>query len=168
MKNNIFGVTLFILCFFILVSKVNGQKQTKLNTVYFELGGNGLFSSINYERQLFKTVRLNFHVGTGIYGVKQRHLTVPFGLNYLIKLNKSNSFIDLGFGATYIKADVKLYLIVDNKNSNQKGTNYWNYIPSVAYRKLTKRNLMYRFSLTPVINQYGLLPFLGFSIGKSF
>jgi hypothetical protein len=168
MKNKIFCVRLLIFCLLNSITQVSGQSKAKLNTVYFELGGNGLFTSINYERQLLKNTRLNFHIGTGIYGVQPTYLTIPFGINYLFKLSNSNSYIDLGFGSTYSKADVALYAIVEHRNPNYKNTNYWNYIPSVAYRKLTKRNLMYRFSLSPVINHNDFLPFLGFSIGKSF
>jgi hypothetical protein len=168
MKNKVFNVTFFTFCLLNFINKAEGQTKTKLNTVYFELGGNGLFTSINYERQLLKNTRINFHIGIGIYGITPTYLTIPLGINYLFKLNNSNSFIDLGFCATYSKADVALYAIVEHRNPNYKNTNYWNYIPSVAYRKLTKRNLMYRFSLTPVINHNDFLPFLGFSIGKSF
>ena len=161
MKYKLFWSTLLIFCLLNSITKVSGQSKSKLNTAYFELGGNGLFTSINYERQLLKSTRLNFHIGTGIYGLQPTYLTIPFGINYLFKLNNSNSCIDLGFGATYSKADVALYAIVENKNPNYKNTNYWNYIPSVAYRKLTKRLLMYRFSLTPVINHNDFLPFFG-------
>ena len=115
-----------------------------------------------------KAQGLNAHVGTGIYGVNPAYLTIPFGINYLFTLKKSNAFIDLGFGATYSKADVALYAIVEHRELNYRNTNYWNYIPSLGYRKLTKSNLMYRFSLTPVINHNDGLPFVGFSIGKSF
>jgi len=147
---------------------VNGQTIPKSNTVYFELGGNALFTSLNYERQLLKNTRLNFHIGTGIYGMNPAYLTIPFGVNYLFKSNYPTSYIDLGVGATYSKADVKLYEIVDNKNPNYKNTNYWNGVLSIGYRKLTKRNLMYRISFTPVINHNDFFPFFGFSIGKSF
>lgn len=151
-----------------LASNSYGQNLFKQNTIYLELGGNGLFSSVNYERQVFKNPGLGFHIGAGIYGVKPSDLTVPFGASYLLKLKKLNSFIDFGFGATYSKADVKLYFNVHYINPNRVNTNYWNYVPSVGYRRLTKKNLMYRFSLSPVINQHDLIPFVGFSIGKSF
>ena len=167
MKTKVFCVTLFTFCLLTLVNAVNGQIKTKPNTIYFELGGNGLFTSINYERQLLKSKRLNFHIGTGIYGVTPTYLTIPFGLNYLFKLNNSNSYIDLGFGATYSKADVILYANI-KRNLGYIQTNFWNYIPSLGYRKLTKNNLMYRFSLTPIINHNDFLPFMGFSIGKNF
>ena len=167
MKNKVFCVTLLIFCLLNSIIKVSGQTKTKPNTVYFELGGNGLFTSINYERQFLKNTRLNFHIGTGIYGVQPTYLTIPFGIKYLFKLNNSNSYIDLGFGATYSKADVILYASI-KRNPGYVQTNFWNYIPSVGFRKTLKSNWLYRFALTPVINHNDWLPFAGFSFGKSF
>lgn len=158
-------LTLTILTF---VYTAYSQNSFKQNTIYFQLGGNGLFTSINYERQVFKKPGIGFHIGAGIYGIEPSYLTVPFGVNYLLKLKKSNSYIDFGFGATYSKADVKLYIIVDRRTSNYVNTNYWNYIPSIGYKRVTKKDLMYRFSLTPVINHNDGIPFFGFSIGKRF
>lgn len=151
-----------------LINTANGQSAGKLNTLYLELGGNGLFTSINYERQLLRKTGLNFHVGAGSYGITPTYLTIPLGINYLVKLKNPNSYIDLGFGATYSKADVALYAIVEHRDPVYKNTNYWNYIPGIGFRKLTKSNLMFRFSFTPVINHNDLFPFLGFSIGKSY
>lgn len=144
------------------------QSLFKQNTVYFQLGGNGLFTSFNYERQLSKKPGLGIHAGSGIYGFNPSYFTLPIGLNYILKFKHSNSFISFGLGITYSKADVKLYATVDHKDPSHVNTNYWNYIPSVGFRNLTKKNLMYCFSITPVFNQYDGLPFLGFSIGKSF
>lgn len=160
----------FIIMLFIFsgINHSYAQHPAKKNSIYVELGGNALFTSINYERQLLKMPRLGFHVGAGIYGVSPSYLTLPFGLNYLIELKKARSFIDIGFGATYTKTDVELYAIVEHRNPDYKNTDYWNYIPSLGYRRLTKKNVLYRFSITPVINHNGTFPFLGFSIGKSF
>jgi hypothetical protein len=146
-----------------------GQTNTnKFNTLYVELGGNGLFLSANYERQILKNTRLNLHFGTGIYGVKPSILTIPFGVNYLLKLKKVNSYIDFGFGVTYTKADVKLYTIVHRSLNSNVNSDFINIIPSIGIRHQTRKNFMYRFSLTPVFNQYEGLPFFGCSIGKSF
>jgi hypothetical protein len=159
-----------ILIFFMmtLVYNSNGQNSFKQNTIYFELGGDGLFASANYERQVFKKPGIGFHIGAGIYEFKPSYLTVPFGVNYILKLKNPNSYIDFGFGVTYSKADVKLYIIVDNKNPGSPKSGYWNYIPGMGYRRVTKTNLMYRLSLSPVINHNDLIPFFGFSFGKSF
>ncbi len=167
MTKSFFYTALLLGSFLFSLPHVSGQSKSNLNSIYVELGGNSLFTSVNYERQLLKSIPLLFHAGTGIYGVNPSYLTIPFGIRYLIKLHNAHSFLDLGFGATYSKADVALYAIVDHKDPYLQ-TDYWNYIPGVAYRRLTRKNLMYRFSVSPVLNHNDFFPFLGFSIGKSF
>ena len=161
---------LCIILFFLTASSHSFAQvySKKMNTVYVELGGNGLFLSANYERQIFKMTPLNIHVGVGIYGITPSYVTVPFGINYLLKLRKTNSFIDIGFGATYTKADVQLYSMVEHRDNNYINANFINIIPSIGIRHQTNKNYIYRFSFTPVFNQYDGLPYVGFSIGKSF
>lgn len=164
-----------ILCFMGLLFTIlssswgNNKDETpfKKNTGYLELGGNGLLTSINYERQLFNKPGLGFHVGMGIYGFKEPHLTIPFGFNYLINLKNNQSFLDFGLGMVYTKAEVLLYVTV-KRPQGYVHTDFWSYIPSIGYRRHTKSNYMIRVAVTPVINNIGLLPFFGFSIGKGF
>lgn len=167
-RKPIFYLALLLFIIFNSLSKINAQSITKLNTAYFELGGNGLFISINYERQLLEKTPITLHVGAGIYGLANPHLTIPFGVKYLYGFKNNKSFLDLGFAATYSKADVALYAIIEHRDPNYNNTNYWNYIPSVGYRQITKKNLMLRISFAPVLNHNDFLPFLGFSIGKNF
>lgn len=146
------------------------QNPPQKNSVYFELGGNGLLASINYERQVTgaNAPWIGVYAGAGIYGSNPTYLTIPFGINYLAKLTNSESYIDIGMGATYSKAEVNLYVIVDRKDPNYINKNYWNYLLRIGFRRQTKKNLMYRISFTPIWNQVGVIPFLGASIGKSF
>ena len=51
-------------------------------------------ASVHYERQLFKSTKIYGHIGVGIYGAKQLRPTIPFGVNYLLPIDKSKSFID--------------------------------------------------------------------------
>ena len=160
-------LTTFILTSCVLFSF--GQNAIKKNNLaYFELGGNGLFLSLNYERQVIKNTNLNFHIGSGIYGIKPTYLTIPFGLNYLLHLKDNRSFIDFGFGLTYTKANVKLYAIVDNKFNEPIDQTDFNVIPSISYRHYSSKDWMFKVSLTPVFNQYDGLPFVGVSVGKLF
>lgn len=141
-----------------------GQKNFKRNDIYFEGGGNGLFASVNYERQLTKQPGLGFRLGVGFYSEKAFYLTIPVGINYLFKLKNNKSFIDAGLGATWTRIDGNLF--GDSKNSN--GDYFVNFAPSIGYRKHTTSDLMWRISVTPIGNKYGLVPWLGFSIGKRF
>lgn len=137
---------------------------TPKNTFFLEAGGNGLFASLNYERQLMALPRLSLRVGAGFYGEKAAYLSLPVGLNYLIKLAKPNSFIDAGFGATWAQANSRLFGSETNSSSN----NFFSYVPSVGYRRYTDRRYMWRISFTPIINHYGFVPWAGISLGKGF
>ena len=143
---------------------VFGQSAFKKNDIYLEAGGNGLFGSVNYERQLTKEPGLGARIGIGFYSENAFYLTIPIGINYLFKLKSAKSFIDAGLGVTWTRIDGKLF--GDSKNSN--GEHFVNFIPSIGYRRHTSKDLMWRISLTPVANRYGLVPWLGASIGKRF
>lgn len=156
-----------VIFIFLFTAVAFGQNQNR-NLVYFELGGNGLFLSLNAEKELLKNSNVYGHLGLGIYGIKPTYLTIPFGASYLLKLKNKNNAFEFGLGATYTKANVKLYTTVDHRPGVPQKVQYFNFIPGVSYRHHTQKNLMYKFSFTPVFNQYGGLPFLGFSIGKLF
>jgi hypothetical protein len=140
------------------------QTTFKRNDIYIEAGGNGLFTSLNYERQLTKESGLGFRLGIGIYVEDALYLTIPIGVNYLFKLKNGNSFIDAGMGATWAGIDGNLF----NEPGNSNGDHFVNFVPSIGYRKHTHKNLMWRISVTPVANKYGLTPWLGLSIGRRF
>ena len=141
-----------------------GQSTFKQNDIYLEAGGNGLFGSVNYERQFTKEPALGVRFGLGLYKEDRLYLTIPVGINYLFKLKKTNSFIDAGLGATWCRAEVRLL----GNSKNPEGESFVNFLPSLGYRKHTVNNVMWRISLTPIGNKYGLFPWLGVSIGKRF
>ncbi len=88
-------------------------------------------------------------------------MTILVGLNYLFQFKSDKSFIDVGLGATWTRIDGMLF--GNSKNSNEG--HFVNFIPSIGYRRHTAKNLMWRISVTPVANKYGLVPWLGVSIG---
>ncbi len=155
--------TLTLFAFFAITFSF-GQTSFKKNDIYLEAGGNALFGSINYERQLTKQPGLGARIGIGFYAEYAFYLTIPVGINYLFKLKNNKSFIDAGLGATWTRIDGKLF--GDSKNSN--GDHFVNFIPSIGYRRHTAKDMMWRISLTPVANKFGLVPWLGLSIGKRF
>ena len=157
-------ILIFFLASTFLVTCSFGQSTFKRNDVYFEAGGNGLFSSINYERQLTSQPGLGVRIGLGFYTENAFYLTIPTGVNYLFKLKKDNSFIDAGLGATWTRGNGELFIVEDPSN----GENFVSFVPSIGYRKHTANDVMWRISLAPVANKYGLVPWLGFSIGKRF
>lgn len=140
------------------------QNTFKKNDLYFEAGGTGLFGSINYERQITKQPGLGGRIGIGYYSENAFYLTIPVGINYLFPLKGEKSFIDAGLNVTFARVDAKLF--ASDKNSH--GEHFNNFVPGVGYRRHTSKNVLWRISLTPVINKDGLVPWLGFSFGKRF
>jgi hypothetical protein len=161
---------LYILLYLVSWSiSLSGQETFGQNNIYLELGGNGPLYSLNYERQLTKQPGFGIRVGAGFYSTDPYKVTVPVGVNYLFNLYENSVLLDIGFGVTYSKADVKLYAMVKrNDPYSYINTNYFNYIPSAGIRFHTHRNFLWRISLAPVINDYGLLPWIGVSFGKMF
>jgi hypothetical protein len=141
------------------------QNTFKRNDLYFELLGNGVVASINYERQLADQPGLGVRVGVGFSPTEHGVLSVPLGFNYLVPFKNQRSFLELGLGVTLTAEPVRL---LDFSGDVYDNGTYGNFIPSVAYRAHTSKNLMWRFSLTPMFNSAETLPWVGFSIGKRF
>lgn len=153
---------LLMICSMLMIFSF-AQTTFKKNDIYLEAGGNGLFASVNYERQLTKQPGLGVRLGVGFYTENAFYLTLPVGINYLfeLKTNKSfKSFIDAGLGVTWTYINGKIF--------NQYAKDLTNFIPSIGYRRHTQKDLMWRISVTPVINDETFVPWLGFSIGKRF
>src|SRR5205085_5005871 len=119
------------------------QNDYKKNDIYLEAGGNGLFGSVNYERQLTKQPGLGARIGVGFYSENAFYLTIPVGINYLFKLKGGKSFIDAGLGVTWAEVDGKLFSDSENTNDDH----FANSIPSIGYRRHTATDLMWRISL---------------------
>ena len=141
-----------------------GQSTSGRNSIYVEAGGNGLLSSINYERQLTKEPGLGARIGVGFYSEKAFYLTIPVGINYLFKLKNEKSFIDAGLGATWARKDGRLL----SDDENVADDHFVSFMPSIGYRRHTVTDVMWRISVTPIANRFGLTPWIGASVGKRF
>jgi len=147
-----------------------GQQESKnlsklRNIVFVEALGNGLFGSINYERQLTSGPGLSIRLGIGFYTENAFYLTLPISVQYLIDLKKDN-FIEAGIGYTWADAgadDLFNDNITDSDNLN-------NLFLSVGYRKHFGKDWMWKASFTPLLtnNKDVTLPWVGLSIGKRF
>jgi hypothetical protein len=140
-----------------------GQNRFAKNDLYIEAGGNGLFGSVNYERQLTNQPGPGVRVGVGFYSEDGFYLTIPVGINYLFKLNNKKAFLDAGLGVTWTRLNGELF-----GKATTGDDHFVNFIPSIGYRRHTVKNVMWRISVTPVANKYGFVPWLGVSIGKRF
>ena len=150
----------FLLLAFTTTIAIASVAQTKFNRndIYLEAGGNGLFGSVNYERQLTKQHGPGVRVGIGFYSENAFYLTIPVGVNYLLSINNDKSFLEVGLGVTWARVDAQLF----GSSKNSQADHFTNFIPSVGYRRHTSQNLMWRISVSPVINEDAVTPWLGF------
>ena len=82
-----------------LSSSAFGQNTFRKNDVYFELLGNGIVASLNYERQLMDKPGLGVRIGVGyLSGDEKFRLSIPVSANYLFKIRNNKSFLDAGIG----------------------------------------------------------------------
>lgn len=145
------------------------QNNFRKNDVYLEILGNGIGASLNYERQLQAKPGLGIRLGIGYFsGDEQFRVSIPVGVNYLLKLGNDRSFLDAGIGGTWSgAAGLKT---IKQEAAAGGGRDYseriWSVVPSVGYRRHTKGNFMWRTSFTPIINKYRTMPWLGISVGK--
>lgn len=148
----------------LIVSSSYGQTTFKRNDVYLQAGGNGLFGSVNYERQLAKEPGFGLRVGLGFLPQEGSDLIVPVGVNYLFEFKNDGGFFEAGLGATWTSTPP----ILMGNSKGIEGNSFVSFVPSVGYRYHTSRNVMWRINLTPIINKYSAFPWLGLSLGKRF
>lgn len=160
-------MTKFLLCVFILAlaKPLLGQNAFRKNTLYGELAGNGIFLSLNYERQLTHKPGLGVRVGVGYASSDETfRLSIPVGVNYLLNLRNHKSFMDAGLGATWSEAAIVKSSFPGDDNSGHMVS----FVPSLAYRHQTNWGLMWRLGFAPIINKYRFIPFPELSVGMSF
>lgn len=166
-KISIILMTFQMLLGVIAFGQENNNKNKNLkNTVFVEALGNGLFGSINYERQLTKEPGLSLRAGIGFYTEYDFYLTLPFSIQYLIDLNRNN-FIETGIGYTWADAGAD---DIFNNESVKNYDNLNNLFLSVGYKKHFGKDWMWKANFTPLItnNKEVTLPWIGVSIGKRF
>lgn len=152
---------------FLMFSFTNGftQNNFRKNTVYGELGGNGVFLSLNYERQLGTKPGLGVHAGLGNADIHENFaFTIPIGVDYLFNISNQKSFIEAGAGVTWA-----LQNIWHGYNNTEPHKYTPRFIPSIAYRHHTPYGLMWKISASPDFAKNNVVPFYpGISIGWRF
>lgn len=151
---------IFSIVTILVVMQIQAQKSFKRNTVYFEMAGNGLVLSLNYERQMTNKPGFGFHAGVALADDKP---AFPLGVKYLFDLGKQRSFLEVGAGITLAEQD----MWEPNYNQPAKADPYKaGFIPSVGYRYHAPRGFMFGINYTPVFNKYkSEALFFGVSVG---
>jgi len=132
------------------------QKPSKrAQSVYGEIGGNGIVFSANYDVRFAKSQKgLGARIGIG--GIAT-YLTIPIALNYLA--GKAPNYFEGGLGVTYA---------TDASYTSDHGTAV---VFSVGYRyQPLKNGFTARVILSPLVatNGDGFLFFGGVSLGYKF
>jgi len=153
----------FLLILTSICSITKAQNEFKKNDIYIEAFGFGGFGSVNYERQLTKEPGLGARIGLGFYTENAFYVSIPVGLVYLFELKNPKSFIEAGMGITWFKEDGKFV-----GKYSEFYDNFSNFNISAGYRRHTKRNVMWRFSVGGLFNKNTTLPWAGIAIGKRF
>lgn len=102
------------LIYFLLLSTIGynaiGQQPVKNNAVYLELGGNGLFYSLNYDKLINLSTRVKLAPRIGFSylpydgGNDFKNLIIPTELNFLYgKTAQSKNFAEAGVGLTFLE-----------------------------------------------------------------
>ncbi len=159
---------IFFSCCLFLQSTVFAQNENdgpkRAQSVYGELGGNGLFFSANYDVRFLKSEKgFGMRAGLGFFGGSGGGLlTVPIGLNYLA--GKAPSYLEVGLGYTYAS-----FTSSDDFIDGEGGSLL---VPSVGYRfQPSKKGFTGRVIISPLIalgNGGGWFMFGGISAGYKF
>jgi hypothetical protein len=176
-------ISLF-LAFFICSTFIFGQEKEKSsfkfdnkNSVQLDLGGHGMFYSLNYERIIFNGERFKTaaQVGCSFYPPSWGYieLWMPVGINEIFTL-KNNHHIELGVG------------VVPTRSPSPEMEMYDSYSPwssflsaRLGYRyQKPDGKFLFRAGFTPLLEGHlgnlgrsissGLHPLLGVSFGYSF
>lgn len=143
------------------------------NSIFLELGGNGLLYSLNYDHKFFD------HASARIGGMylplsaddpstfdgRISMIFVPIMANYLV--GNGNSRLEIGGGVTVVRVDgggtVENEQIDDFRGAGAVFTG------TIGYR-LQPRNggFLFRIGFTPLFAPDGFLPWAGLSLGATF
>jgi hypothetical protein len=161
-----FYLNLLLLTLLGLSDRALAQKTA----IYGEVGGQGVFFSINYDRRItYTTSGFGFRVGLG-YDVSfdPTYMSIPVGLYYMA--GGGGNFFEMGAGATYVSiTNVPPGQTADFANKNWVGDQKFLFgTLNIGYRHQPKEShLNFRTGLTPMFGRtVMLIPYL--SVGYNF
>lgn len=144
------------ICILLLGGEAFSQKVSKPNCLYTEAGGNGIWGSLNYERQILKVSGLAARIGLGfntdyydtiLRSNLQFHYPLILGFDYFVMLDSNKSYIDVSFGETWQTKIGSAY----KKRYRDRDNIYGSFMIGCGYRRIFRNNLMFRISLLLVI-----------------
>jgi hypothetical protein len=142
--------------------------EYKNNIVYAELLGNGLFSSVNYERIISNNFDLRFGLGFVFSNSESNsgshHTTAFFPLamaNYLINIY-GNNYVEVGGGVLIASTDFEI--------SDTFSQSMYNFVPTIAigYRYSPKNGGIFFSAAFDMFILGTVTPWGGLGIGYRF
>lgn len=143
---------------------------TAPTSYYVELGGNGLLYSLNVDRRFLPGMGVRAGIGVVplLLGISLEDratlITVPV-MAYFLSGPEGNSHLEMGAGATFTSAEFKWDTFGDADESASRfiptATFGYRYQPAGGGRVL-------RVGVTPVFLFGELIPWVGFSYGRTF
>ena len=144
-----------------------GSGNFARNSIFLELGGNGVFYSLNYDHKIFN--HFSARIG-GMYAPWEDEISsqnaslllVPLMANYLV--GNGSSRLEVGAGLTF-----------GNISGNLDGFDEFSeggvaaFTSTVGYRlQPTNGGFLFRIGYTPTFFSDGVLHFIGLSLGGTF
>ncbi len=165
---NLIGICIFLIA---ATAAYPQSMENKNNIFYAELLGNGLFSSVNYERVISNNFDLRLGLGfafdNSASNSGSHHTTSFFPLamaNYLIDIY-GNNYVEAGGGFLIASTD---FNISNTPNSFQQSA--YTIIPTIAigYRYSPKSGGFFFSAAFDMFIYAGVLPWGGLGIGYRF
>jgi len=127
---------------------------------YVEIGGPGIFYSINYDGRFGKTEKgLGFRAGAGILASGgESFTTFPVGLNYLI--GSEGKYFEVGAGASFLNYNSSFDWFDGGASTGYLQLGYRN--------QPTKQGFTWRANFTPLFGSGYFVPFASVSLGYKF
>ena len=162
---------LIVLSPLFLLSQNNDTLVNKIksNSVYFELLGNGVVFSLNYEKILInKRNNLGIRFGFGFSPEDEIRDIFTIPIELIVIFGNKKHHLELGIGSSF-------YSVIIKPQNQRKYMNYsMMFFGRIGYRYTAIKGFLFRVGFTPVVEIPGLLfdkPFHlhgGISIGYSF
>lgn len=148
MKKLLFTTLITVVITGVCFAQEEKYTSERAQSVYGELGGNGLFFSGNYDFRFLKSQKgLGMRVGIGFFGGSGGGLiSVPVGLNYLA--GKAPNYLEVGLGYTFAS-----FTSPDDFFNGETGSIL---VPSIGYRyQPLKKGFTGRVFIAPLISLGG-------------
>lgn len=148
---------------------VSQNDSVAKNAIYLDLGGVGVFGSLNYSRQFLSINKFDFDAHIGISSTKiidfrtkfNPQIILPFGLHGAFG---KTHYLELGVGCAYVNS-----VLIDNK-FNPKREYTFNGNSSIGYKfKKKQGGFLFRIYYSPIFEQFKKIRHWGgLSLGYAF